>query len=322
MVKIARILPRDGKLHGIRVDGYHYDFLKGIRRAVLRHNTSSVIIYDGKSGQGKTTKSFQDAIILDRKFGLPKVHTISKTFLNGGDGKIGLSQAKKGDCIIYDEAMVLSSRSSMSELNRTIVQAMSMIRSKQIFVFFNINSIFDLDRNLVLSRADALVHLYGQHLYDRGNFSVFFKAKDGYDRLKDLYLNGKKFYSYSRPSANYYGNFSKEFVVDEMEYEKQKQAGIKEFLAGTKQGVKVSRQMEQRNNLIKQLHYKFKVTAEKISEMTSLSRPTVIEIINDLTPIEKVKINHGNYNISRPIIKRYSFEREDLTETFKKRSKK
>ncbi|KKK78415.1 hypothetical protein LCGC14_2843820, partial [marine sediment metagenome] len=154
--------------------------------------------------------------------------------------------------------------------------AMSMIRSKNIFVTFCVNSIFDLDKNLVLSRADALLHVYGEGLVDRGRFASFFKAKgDQFDRLKFLYLYGKKFYSYSKPRANFIGKFVKDFVVDEVEYEVQKQKYIDKFLA---QEVKGKRQRSYEGlifNLVRNESYKPK----EVAKMAEVDVVTIRRIV-------------------------------------------
>jgi len=207
-------------------DGYLLTLLEGFKKSVLTRNTSAVVIIDGRSGMGKTTLGNQLGYLLDDHYNINKIYYEPKKFLEG------LNHAKKGDFLMFDEAMIISSRSAMSDVNKMIIMAMSMIRSKQLFICFCVNSVFDLDRNLALSRADLLLHVYGDHLTDRGNFSSFFKAQGDMDRIKNLYLKGKKFYSYSSPSANFYGRFGKKFIVDEKEYEIRKQVGINSFLSG------------------------------------------------------------------------------------------
>lgn len=242
-MKIARKLP-NGLTTGIYVDGYLHELLEGFRNAVEKHNTSVVIVVDGRSGMGKTTLANQIGIILDPNFDLPKLYYDPETFLDG------LATAKKGDVFLFDEAMLISSRSALTEINRMIVQAMSMIRSKNIYVIFCVNSIFDLDKNLAISRADILLHVYGESLIDRGRFAAFFRAKDGLDRLKQLYLKGKKLYEYTEPKANFIGSFTKNFVVDEQEYEKRKQEGINRFLKSSTIKIKAFRS---RDMLIKHI---------------------------------------------------------------------
>ena len=214
------------KYKDVYYDKYLLDNLEGFKRTVLNKNTSFVMVIDGRSGMGKTTLANQLGHFFDDNYCLDKIFWEPRKFLEG------LEKAKKGVFLLFNEAMILSSRSAMSEINRMVVMAMSMIRSKQLFICFCVNSIFDLDRNLALSRADFLLHVYGDNLGDRGNFTAFFRAKGDIDRIKSLYLRGKKYYSYSQPRANFFGSFGKRFIVDENEYEKRKQAGVNSFLKG------------------------------------------------------------------------------------------
>lgn len=218
--------------------------IDGFKWAINQKNQSAVFIIDGRSGMGKTTLSFQIGEHMSPNFSLDCVHFTPETFLQG------LSVAPKGSTIVFDEAMLLSSRAALSSINRMIVVAMSMIRSKNLCIIFNVNSIFDLDKNLALSRADLLLHCYGDSLTDKGRFLAFFKGGDGRDKIKELYINGKKFYSYGNPKANFYTHFSSYFTVDEKEYERKKQIGVNNFLRGhsSSTGTKYK---EQRNALLK-----------------------------------------------------------------------
>lgn len=223
------------------------ELLDGFKWAINKKNQSAVVIVDGRSGMGKTTLSFQCANYMTEDFSLENVFYTPEEFLEG------LQKAKKGDTLVFDEAMLISSRAALSAINRMVVIAMSMIRSKNLFIIFNVNSIFDLDKNLALSRADLLLHCYGDSLTDKGRFLAFFKGGDGQDRIKNLYLNGKKFYSYAKPKSNFFSVFSSYFVVDEEEYEKRKQVGINKFLGQKKVGIREVKHTEQRNILIKAL---------------------------------------------------------------------
>lgn len=206
------------------MDGYLKKDLDFHYHAVTTKNTSIVYVIDGRSGMGKTTIAIQIAKHLDPNFDLPQIYYTPEEFL------LGLSEAKPGSFHLFDEAMVISSRASMSKINIMIIQAMSMIRSKKIFIGFCVNSIFDLDRNLALHRCDYLINVYGANIVDRGKFKVFYKAKDKRNRILKLYLNGKATYDYDFPRANFFGRFTKAFLVNEKEYEKRKQEGINRFL--------------------------------------------------------------------------------------------
>lgn len=254
------------------MDGYKKDLLDNFIHAVKKGNTSVVLIYDGRSGMGKTTMSIQDAMYMYNDLSLENIYYTPEDFLNG------LANAKEGSAHIFDEAMLISNRSSMSVVNKMMIQAMSMIRSKNIFVIFNINSIFDLDKNIALSRADVLFHVYGDNLLDRGNFAAFFKAKGQEDRLKSLYILGKKYYSYSKPKANFYGRFSKEFLLNKEEYEKRKQEGVNSFLNSGSAPTGKHNLIEAK--LMKYIKDELGLNADKIADIAGVSRKTVFNKMN------------------------------------------
>lgn len=256
----------------IYIDGYYKQLLDDFKNAVEKYNTSIVLIIDGKSGKGKTTLSNQTGHYLDPNFGLKNIYYEPDTFLRG------LANAKPGEYLSFDEAMLVSSRSAMSQVNKMIIQAMSMIRSKKLYVSFCVNAMFDLDRNLVLSRADVLLHVYGQGLIDKGRFAAFFKATgDQRDRLKELYFLGKKFYDYQKPRANFIARFTKEFVVDEIEYEKVKQIAINKFLI---QDTKTLTRREKRfDKLVTNLYVNKILKVKEISEYTGMEMSTLYQMI-------------------------------------------
>jgi len=227
------------------------EILDGFKWAMNNKKQSSVIIVDGRSGMGKTTLSFQIGKYMTESFSLDNVHFTPESFIEA------LTRTNKGDTLIFDEAMLLSSRAALSSINRMIVIAMSMIRSKNLCIIFNVNSIFDLDRNLALSRADLLLHCYGDSLTDKGKFLAFFKGGDGRDRVKELYISGKKYYSYAHPRSNFNTTFTEHFVVNEAEYEKLKQVGVNKFLKGTKSKGE-TKYLRQRNILLR-MFVEFKV---------------------------------------------------------------
>ena len=251
------------------------DNLDLYKKAVLKKNTSAVLIIDGRSGEGKTTLSMQVAGYLNDNFCIDDVCFTVEQFLNR------LKQAKKGDVIIFDEAMVISSRSAMSLLNRAVVICMSQIRSKNIFVIFNINSIFDLDRNLSLHRADCLLHVYSEdgRLGNRGRYCVFPSRKAV---LQKLYMYGKKYYSYARPKAVFVDKFFSHFLVDEEEYEKRKQESINKFIVKTT--AKSSQVKIQRDKLIRYVRENYKLNNKQLAEIMGINYTTIqrnLKILKD-----------------------------------------
>jgi hypothetical protein len=239
---------------------------------VSNKNTSVVIVIDGKSGLGKSTLGGQVGLYCSKDFNINSFCFTPDEFLKK------LETAKKGECLVFDEGMLLSSRNALSEINKMCIIAMSMIRSKQLFIIFCVNSIFDLDRNLALSRADILLSLYGQHLVDRGKFLAFFKAEDGVDRLKQLYLMGKKYYSYAKPKSNFNTTFGRHFVVDMNQYEKLKQEGVNKFLSGSRDKLG-QKDKASRDKLIKWIRDNTDLSLEKIGDIAGLTKMAIHSII-------------------------------------------
>ena len=257
-------------------------------KGVMNKNTSAVFLCDGRSGLGKTTISFQTSChlaneiakykskkqnqIVEPKFDLDSVCWTPDVFI----GK--LKKATCGDIIIMDESMILSNRSAMSHFNKAVVIMMSLIRSKQIFVIFNVNSIFDLDKNLVLHRADMLLHLYAEddRFASRGRYLVIPSA---HGKLKNLYITGKKYYNYSKARIAFRDKYTKFFPFDEKEYEKRKQDAIQQYFMDEKPThLKAT---YSRDNLVKYLYHKCGETSEKISEIGGVSSRTIQRILKE-----------------------------------------
>lgn len=255
-----------GTYPGQRNDGYpisnitlkNFEFVK---LQVLKRNGDFCFCIDGRVGSGKTTLALQLAKVLDPTFNLSRVAFTPEQFLEI------LKTANKGEAVFFDEAYVISSRFAMSEFNKKVNSIMTQIRSKNLYIFFALPSIFDLDRTLALYRIDCLFHVYKHPSGSKGHYSVFFQ-----DKVKDLYINGKKYYTYGRPKANYNSNFSNCFILDEKDYETKKQNAIVKISIGDK---RTNKWKNQRDVLIKYLNQNFKLKYTEISQ-----------VIGDLTPDE------------------------------------
>jgi len=172
---------------------------------------------------GKTTLSFQAAKYFDNTFCLDRVVFSVDDFLDA------LIKATPGQAVVFDEAIIVNSRSALTDFNKKVIIAMTQIRSKGLYIFFNIPSVFDLDKNLVLNRCHLLLHCYQDHFGDRGKFCVF-----DHDKMKLLYLKGKRLYSYGYPKANFVARFTEYFYLDRYDYETKKQREIAKQAKGKK----------------------------------------------------------------------------------------
>jgi len=202
----------------------NFDFIRPRVSHKIPHRRSDMfIIVDGPVGSGKTTLSFQCARYFDPTFCLERVVFSVDDFLRV------LIAAEPGQAVVFDEAIIVNSRSALTDFNKKVIIAMTQIRSKGLYIFFNIPSVFDLDRNLVLNRCHLLLHCYQDRFGDRGKFCVF-----DHEKMKMLYLKGKKLYTYAFPKANFVAKFTEFFYLHRTNYENKKQREIAAQATGKK----------------------------------------------------------------------------------------
>lgn len=204
---------------GTKDEFYMDNYLKSnldIAKTEIKRDWDMVFVYDGSEGSGKSVKAMQDAFYCDPTLTLDRIVFVPKDF------REAVMNAKKYQAVIYDEAYTgLSSRATMSLINRTLISMLAEIRQKNLFVFVVMPTFFDLDRYVAIWRSRLLIHVYTGENFQRGHFA-FFNA----DRKKSLYILGKKFYSYGKPKANFVGKFTNHYVIDEQEYRNKKKNSL------------------------------------------------------------------------------------------------
>ena len=240
------------------MNDYTHENLKDAREVVEKKKQSLIIVNDGKTGLGKTTFSFQQAFFFAR--GNTDRFNQSHVLYDPEPSFDKVANSKKGDVWVFDESVIFNSRAAMSQYNKDMILLLSTIRSKQIYVILNIPSFFDLDRAITMNLANILFNLYGEYFGDRGNYLVFDDKK-----MKELYIKGKKTYSYGYVRANYKGNFPKAFLLDEETYEEEKSKAIKDMR--TKRTMSIPKKMLQRDFLFAYLTEKVGVTYREINEL-------------------------------------------------------
>lgn len=262
---------------GEEIEYYIHDAIKNVildkaKRVVLTMNNSFVAVIDGKSGVGKSTFGIQICRYLDPDFGLHKIAWTPDKFL-------GLIQnATKGDCIMFDEGMIINSRSATSAINKAIIVALSQIRSRNIYIIININAIFDLDKNISLHRADGLFHVYTKDDMVDGEKRIKFYGRH---RLKNLYLRGKKTYHYGSP-PNFFARPPRKYVffLDENEYEKLKREETMRNIYGDDKSSTsyINRQYRSYlGGLLTYLKEHSEITQKAISEFLGVAPPRLSE---------------------------------------------
>jgi len=145
-----------------------------------------VFCIDGAEGSGKSTFALQIGKYVDPTLDL------SRVVFSAEDFREAVLKAKKGQCVIYDEAFTgLSSRGALSGVNRVLISLMMQMRQKNLFVIVVLPTFFLLEKYVALFRTKILIHVY-ENKGRRGYFRLYNRKKK-----KNLYLMGKQSLSYS-----------------------------------------------------------------------------------------------------------------------------
>ena len=197
------------------MDGYLNQNLTTAKE-IIRKDWDMIFAVDGPEGSGKSVLTQQMAFFCDPSL------TVDRIVFTPQELRKAVVTAKPYQAIVYDEAYTgLSSRATMSMINRTLISMLAEIRQRNLFIFVVMPCFFDLDKYVALWRSRGLFHVYTGDKFQRGYFSFY-----NVDRKKDLYIHGKKFYSYSKPKSNFIGRFVNYYTVDEKEYKKKKRNSL------------------------------------------------------------------------------------------------
>lgn len=250
--------------------------LDEVKKRVLKKDRDWVAVIDGEEGVGKSVLAQQVAKYLDPDFNIDKIVFNSDDFLK----IIKDPKTKKGSCIVLDEAFsAANNRSSLSEVNRAMIGVTTEMRQRNLFVLMVLPSFFDLDRHLALWRCRALIHVFFDH-QDNRHYVIFPK-----DHKKDLYLAGKKKYSYSWPRSPYpVFNFPNFYAVDEEDYRKKKQNAFQKRAVS----FRAQQWLAQRNAYAKYILQSLGISQQDVAKIPAnygaptLSQQTMSLIMKDL----------------------------------------
>ena len=134
----------------------------------------------------------------------------------------------KRSIIIYDEGRAgVDSRSVMTALNRELEEFFQVCRVYGHVFIIVIPNAFKLHEDYFVSRADWLLDTYLVDNCVRGNFRYWSR-----DKKESLYVFGKRLLSASREykveKPNFFGSFTKLFMLDQKEYDKKKLNALKQ----------------------------------------------------------------------------------------------
>lgn len=191
--------------------------LNKIKKKVVGKDADYVMAVDGNEGSGKSVFAMQVGKYLDNSL------SIEDICMNPSEFKKRIETAPKNKCLIFDEAFNgLSSRQSLSAVNKILVSKMMMMRQKNLFVIIVLPTFFLLDRYVSLFRSRVLFHIYENK---ENHFWLGFNQKN----KKLLYLLGRKSMSYTKPRIwNFKGMFRGKYIINEQEYRKKKLKALEE----------------------------------------------------------------------------------------------
>jgi len=254
-----------------------------IKAQLKKKDKDCVIVIDGKEGSGKSTFAFQIGRYVDPTLDVKRVCFSPEEF------REAVLKAKRGECIIYDEAFTgFSSRSSLSPVNKVLVSLAMQMRQKNLFIIIVLPTIFLLDKYMAIFRTKILLHVY-ESKGIRGYFKLYNARKKKY-----LILMGAKTMSYhvkglwTRFGGRFYGKFALGDDSAEEEYRKRKEKalGDSEKLSMTSAQVKYR---HQRDIVIYLLR---KITKMKYQEMSNLL--SNYELVLSLEQISKICAAYGD----------------------------
>lgn len=190
---------------------------KKVIKRVKKKDKDWCCIVDGEEGAGKSVFAMQLGSYLDHDLDISRICFFPEEF------KKAVQTAKKGQCVIFDEAFRgMSSRSTLKAVNKVIIELMMECRQKNLFIIVVLPTFFLLDKYVALWRARCLFHVY-ETKDKQGNWRMYDRVKK-----KQLYLNGKDRYSYARPKTSFRGHFFEQYVVDEEKYREKKRRSLEE----------------------------------------------------------------------------------------------
>lgn len=254
--------------HKYYMDGYLSNNLTEIKR-IIKKDWDFLFVVDGMEGGGKSTLAIQAALFLDPTFCMDRIVFDAEEF------ERAVLKAGKYQAIVYDEAITgLYSREAMQYINTALTKLLAQIRQKNLFIFILIPSFYDIDKYVAMWRSRGLFHIYTKN-FERGYFAFF-----DYEKKKDLYIVGKKYYNYKVERPSFRGRYTK-YNPFEGEYRAKKLKIIE------KRSHQEINPLYQRDRLIVALYYDVGMSQVEIGKLAGVSKTTIQYVVNKPQNIKK-----------------------------------
>jgi hypothetical protein len=234
---LVSVTEPSGKVHQYHLDDrLKANLDKRVIPALTKKDEDYVLVVDGEERFGKSTLAMQIGKYVDPTL------TIERICFSPDEFRKAIIHAKKGQCIIFDEAYRgLSSKGVMTEVNKILVSLMMEMGQKNLFIIIVLPTFFLLEKYVALWRARGLFHVIKNSRGQKG-FWIYFNRQ----KKKVVWLKGKKDYSYGIVRSGFKGKFYNYYVVDEESYRDKK---AKTLSSGYKVSIN-DRLREQRDHLL------------------------------------------------------------------------
>lgn len=128
---------------------------KTLSKKVIKENADRVYVTVGKEGSGKSFFTFGQAKFIDPTFNIERICFTPEQFLHQ------IKVAPPGSVVVFDEAFRgFSTKSSLSKVNKALVQAMMEVRRRNLIIFIVLPSFSLLEWYIATHRSNGLFLIY------------------------------------------------------------------------------------------------------------------------------------------------------------------
>ena len=193
-------------------------------KKIVKRKWDAVFVIDGNERGGKSTLGMTAAWYLSNA----KL-TIDNFAAGMQDASEKIEKLPDGSILFVDEgSLVFNSKDSMTREAKKLQKILDVVGQKNMIFIIVLPCFFDLNKNVATRRSKFLLHVYTASDMQRGRFTYF-----GPNKKRHLYALGKKnFGSYTKPKADWLGNFDMFELPFNDEYIMLKKKSLAEALAG------------------------------------------------------------------------------------------
>jgi len=265
-------------------------------KKIIKKKWDAVFIIDGGERSGKSTLGMTAAWYLsDGKL------TLDNFAAGMQDAAEKVEKLPDGSILFVDEgSLVFNSKDSMTKEAKKLQKVLDVVGQKNMTFIIVLPSVFDLNKSIATRRSKFLLHVYTPSSMERGRFCYF-----GSNKKRHLYALGKKnFGSYTKPKADWLGDFDDFQLPFNEEYIELKKKSLAEALGSGDGGSDGKIRLgDIRAMYIKKLVNNLEgVTTTKISNALGISTKTLYADLDRELPESLTNIRQSNKRIKVDLV--------------------